>query len=185
MDAIRAIRDGTAHPDKMIRTLRVQTDAILPDGSIGAAELAADSVDAAEIAAGAVGTSEIANGSILGADIRTNTVGKANLAAADFGDFTVGADGTCALDADSVGASELAVGVVLNATASTTDLKIRYGTCTNDQAVTWGETFTALVFADIMDDITGTNGYFSAVSTSGGTAKVAASHTNRWIAIGR
>jgi hypothetical protein len=93
--------------------------------------------------------------------------------------------GTVTVPAGSIAVAALAAGLTKNATASTTDLKIRYGTATNNQAVTWGETFTALVWATIMDDITGTNGYFSATSTSGGTAKVAASHTNRWIAIGR
>jgi hypothetical protein len=93
--------------------------------------------------------------------------------------------GTVTVPAGAVALAALAGGAVKNGTASTTDLRIRYGTATNAQSVTWGETFTALVFADIMDDITGTNCYFSATSTSGGTAVVAASHTNRWIAIGR
>jgi hypothetical protein len=155
----------------------------LDSGAVGTAEIATDGVGADEIAAGAVGTSEIANGSILGADIRTNTVGKANLAAADFGDFTVGADGTCTLDAGAVALTALAGGLVKNGTASTTDLRIRYGTATNGQAVTWGETFTAVVFADIVDT-NGTNAYFSAITTSGGTASVAKPHTNRWFVIG-
>jgi hypothetical protein len=93
--------------------------------------------------------------------------------------------GAVTVPAGSIAVAALAAGLAKNATSSTTDLRIRYGTATNAQSVSWGETFTALVWAGIMSDITGTNNYFSAVSTSGGTAVVAASHTNRWIAIGR
>jgi hypothetical protein len=92
--------------------------------------------------------------------------------------------GAVTVPAASIALAALAGGAVKNGTAATTDLRIRYGTATNGQAVTWGETFTAVVFADIMDT-NGTNAYFSAVSTSGGTAVVAVPHTNRWFVIGR
>jgi hypothetical protein len=92
--------------------------------------------------------------------------------------------GTVTVPSGSVALAALAGGAVKNGTASTTDLRIRYGTATNGQAVSWGETFTAVVFADIVDT-NGTNAYFSAITTSGGTASVAKPHTNRWFVIGR
>jgi hypothetical protein len=136
------------------------------------------------------GETEVSNGAgtitiglpstVTGVTVLSNATAKAYIQTLE-----VVSGGAVTVPSASIALAALAGGAVKNGTASTTDLRIRYGTATNGQAVTWGETFTAVVFADIMDDITGTNCYFSAVTTSGGTAVVAASHTNRWMVIGR
>lgn len=110
-------------------------------GAVGIAEgmLTDSTVVGADIKDGEVASADVLNGSLLGADIRTNTVGKANLAAADFGDFTVGADGTCEIDADAVGAAELADDAVVKASLSAVDYGDftagSDGTCTLDDGV--------------------------------------------------
>jgi hypothetical protein len=85
-----AITVGSADVTSITLTTDGSGDAevVLPNQSVGNAELADDAVGADELAADAVV--------------------KASLSAADFGDFTADADGTCTLDADVVAAAEMA-----------------------------------------------------------------------------
>jgi len=161
--------------------------------TIGKANLAA--ADFGDFTVGSDGTctldastitsAKISNGVILGEDIRTNTVGKANLAAADFGDFTVGADGTCTVDSGAITQAKMN-GVVKNSTATTTDLKVYYGTCTNGQVVTWGSVLTAVVMTQIEGYASATNNHFTSINTTNGTAVVHPIGTAiRYMVIGR
>jgi hypothetical protein len=77
VDDITLITDGTG-----------DGEIVLPNQSIGNAELADDAVGADELA--------------------SDAVVKLSLAAVDFGDFTADTDGTCTLDADVVAAAEMA-----------------------------------------------------------------------------
>jgi hypothetical protein len=89
--------------------------ATLPSGSVSVSSLGTGGTYPANSGASItnIGSASIADGSLLGADLRTNTVGKANLAAADFGDFTVGADGTCTLDGNVVLSATVSDGTLL------------------------------------------------------------------------
>ena len=82
------------------RDLEITNSVTLKAGSVSVASLGTGGTYPANSGASItnIGSASIADGSLLGADIRTNTIGKANLAAADFGNFTVGADGTCTID---------------------------------------------------------------------------------------
>lgn len=87
------------------------TEGSYADSTIVSADIKDGEVAAADIAADAVGASEIAD----------DAVDKAALLASDFGDFTVGADGTCTIDDNAVGAAEVGSGtlagdVVVNST---------------------------------------------------------------------
>ena len=151
--------------------------ATLPSGSVSVSSLGTGGTYPANSGASItnIGSASIADGSLLGADIRTNTIGKANLAAADFGDFTVGADGTCTIDNDAVTSAKVLDGTLLGANIRTNTIgKANLaaadfgdftvggdGTCTiDDNAVTAAK----IGAGTVPSDVTGADGGWTVAS---------------------
>lgn len=120
MAVIRSIQKGSDNGHQ-IDVLRVRTDAVLPTGSIGAAELAASSV----------ASSEIVDGSIVAADIATNVVGS-----------SIVTDGSLA-DVD-IAMNAAIAGSKLNLGGLTTNLSLDMSAVTNLTLVTADGVITSI-----------------------------------------
>ena len=135
------------------RDLEITNSVNLKAGSVSVASLGTGGTYPANSGSSItnIGSANIADGSLLGADIRTNTIGKANLAAADFGDFTVGADGTCTLDSGSVSSNKLAAGDLGHVSVSAN------GTVTIDASVVTTNMIQAGLYSGVVTN--GPSGY--------------------------
>jgi hypothetical protein len=99
------------------------------------------------------------------ATVPADSVNKAAMSAVDYGDFTAGADGTCDIDADAVGAAELADDAVVKASLSAVDYGDftagSDGTCTVDNgAITTNKmaTYISAVITSPFTSMTFVNG---------------------------